>query len=151
MERVLVEIPAKRYVKRFIEQKYGAPALLDRSDSLGKYFYQLVEKPSQEKDLRFNNKKYPEYVTIALTQSLFFQRGFILTPTNIIAFNNFVECTIFTALEFFICGAVSMNDGKIKKTKAYEKFLDTIRLTENDFPYETIKKRVDRNGLFKNT
>lgn len=149
MTFVKVQIPVKRYVKRFLEVKYGEPALLQRNDNIGKYFYELVDHPNQERDSRIKLSRYTDHVTIGITKTIFLQRGYVLTPTNVVAFNNFVEDHISVALEYFVCGAVIV--GEKKRSMAYRTFLDIICLNESELAFETLKKKIDRSGIFKNT
>lgn len=146
---IKVEIPAKKYVKRFLEVRYGQPAVITKADAIGKFFYTLMSRPRQSDDKRFNTKTYPEYITIQLTQRVFLQRGYVLTPTNVIEFNNFVEDYIDLSLEYFVYGAFLM--GRVKKAQAYREFLKRMKMTEDDFPFETIKKKTYRSGILANT
>ena len=152
MQSITVQVPVKRYVRRFLETRYGTPALLNRTDAVGKYFFELVDRPTQEKDKRYQNKNFPELITIQLTESIFLQRGFVLTPTNVVAFNNFVEDHIEMAMEYFIGGIVAgekRNGYRIKKVDAYEEFLNKIQLNFDDLPYDTLKKKDMRNNFFR--
>ena len=146
---VITELPAKRYVKRYLEVNYGTPAEINNRSFIGKFFYMLVEDSSQENDKKIKLTGYKDMVTLKLTTRCFFRKGCILTPTNIVLFNSFVEDVIKSGLEHFMLGAVKV--GKKKKAESYYGFMDLMSMSETDFPYETIKKHVDRKGIFKNT
>ena len=138
-----IELPTKRYIKRFLEHNYGSPAQLNRRDKYGNLIFILLEKPSTMDDRDFPN--YKTSVPIVLTSYYFVIKSKDLTKTGIMYFNNMIEIDIRNLIRSYMNG---MGAGKAMSTRAkMEAALDHYGFSDMDFPLETLKKDIYRHGM----
>ncbi|OFY87860.1 MAG: hypothetical protein A3F72_03025 [Bacteroidetes bacterium RIFCSPLOWO2_12_FULL_35_15] len=138
-------IPAKPYVRKHIENCFGTPALMRRDSAIGKYFYQLVGDPKTTKDKRIAdcNAYYSDLITVKIVEEVFLRKGCVLTKTNIVEFNRFVECHLKMQMRIMIDTLMEIK--KIKKKEAILFAYDKFNMDETVLPYETIKKDYYRH------
>lgn len=142
-------LPCKPYTKRYLENCFGSPAYLRQDSAIGKYFFQLVGEPTDDR-ASVINMEYTQMITIQITEAVFLQKGYVLSKTNIQKFNRFVEDHFKTQIHIMLNTLVEIQDIKIKD--AIDFVYDKFDMDETFFPLETIVKdyyryRKSSNGL----
>lgn len=132
-------IPVKQYVKQFIEAGNIIKPFILQS------LYLLFSKPEQRNPSLFDGQ-YPCTVKIALPEKVFV-RGFSLTRRNIDIFNDIMEGYIKMLFECELEANIRRSIKEEKKFSIQEMILDLRKkfsLDEENFPFETIKKSLQR-------
>lgn len=129
-------IPVKPYVRKYLENCFGTPVLMRKDSAIGMYFYQLVDDPTERRNSEYGG--FQDQVLITITEDVFLRKGCVLTDTNIIRFNNFVEEHLKMQLRIMIDTLIEFQEVKIKDAimVVYDKF----NMDETVLPYETLKK-----------
>jgi hypothetical protein len=144
---ILAEISVKKYIRHYLQQRFGDPTLLTKDHQIGKYLYQLLGDACTRNDSDF--KPYKDTLTVKITEDVFLRKGYLLTATNVINFNNFVEEVIKNEM-FLHIDVIREHRPGIKIKSAIEHVMQKMLFDENVFPYETMKKSYDRYRLKKN-
>lgn len=142
MDYIDITIPTKPYCKAWMERNYGTPVQLDRGDKYGTLLWTYLERPDRDRDNKY--RQYPAEMKVRLRARWYHMRGTSLTYTNIMYFNNVIEEDIKMMMRIFVTATCYTPPIK-KKKKAIEFFMHLTGLTEQDLPYETAKKDLDRN------
>lgn len=138
--KVEFNLPCKFYVGHYLRTKFGNPVYLRRDSDIGKYFFSLVEDASERRDKEY--KPHRHEIKVQITEDVFFRKGCVLTKTNIIAFNNFVEADLKKQINLMLDTLVEINDIQIKQ--AIDFIYDRFDMDETIFPMETIIKQYYR-------
>ncbi len=146
----IVKIPTKQYVARFIANMYGTPADLSSNRFVYKYFQSLLDRRVHRfsKRIAFNidggnkNNPYRTTVDIVINDDVFMRKGWSLSKDDIVDFNLFVEDYIKEFARLYI--AMSITHG-IRETQAIRDFQISLGFSEEDWPFDSIKKDFDRN------
>jgi len=139
----IVDIYVKKYVKTFLEAKYGKTIFLD-----GKFKEKFIDCLKDKNSVRDSiyEDRYPyEYkIKVAITEYEFYHFGFEVTKTNMVRFSKFVEYDIKEQSRLF--GALFKSFG-MTYTKGFRVFQKTYRLSDDDLNFETAYKDIQRNGV----
>lgn len=134
-------LPCKYYVGHYLKTKFGNPVYMRRDSDIGKYFYSLIEDASEKRDKEYSPHK--NEIIVLITEDVFLKKGCVLTKTNIIAFNNYVEADLKKQINLVLDTLVEINDIQIKK--AIDFVYDRFDMDETIFPMETIIKQYYRD------
>jgi len=134
-------LPCKIYTKKYLENCFGNPINMRNDSFIGKFFFQLVEHPSVEHDLKVK-LDYETEAVITITQSLFLKKGYILSKTNTREFNRFVEGYFKDQVRTMLDTMVEYNGVYI--TRAIDSVYDKFGMDETVLPAEMIKKDYQR-------
>lgn len=143
-----VELPCKPWVANYLQMMYGNPVMMTRKSFLGKYFYRLLSDGDSENDKRtygYIKSNYPTLLRVTISERAFMRKGFVLTPTLNVEFNDAVEQLIKEHMLNFVFAAVKV--GGTKKTDAYNAFVTEFKLNPEVFNLEFVKKNVERSGV----
>lgn len=134
------KIPVKRFVYKYLEA--GNPV----HSYVLKCLYSLLEKgtsPNEELQLG----QYTNFYQFELPQYVFLKRGFTLSRKNINIFNSVIEGYIYHKFEMEIEANIrrSLRDKKpFKITELLADLCAEYNMSEEDLPYETIRKHLYR-------
>lgn len=144
MPRFTITIPCKPYVRKYLTNNFGEPADLKTSIELKTSLRNKLSKPSTRFD-----KKYPplsEYKTLSakieiyISHDDFYRYGWELTKTDTIIFNRQVEIMAKIQMRHAImqsCLFMTIKDAILK-------FQDEFNYSEDDWPFEAIRKDIQR-------
>lgn len=138
------EIPTKPYIKKIIENTFGAPARVNRNNYVGKIIYEMLDHQRRKTDWRYSNAKFKTIVILQLTEDVHLRYGCFFTRENIIKFNATLEEIIKEGRNLFIEGLLTGNS-TMTITEAIERYQEKFNLSEDDFPFESIKKDYYRH------
>lgn len=147
-----VQLPAKPYVKAWMENRYGIDHAkfgrvipLTKETWEGKYFFSLCEAEKRRWDKRVF-AKFSDSVTVLVTYDYYTRYRVTPNPTLILEFNYFAEDLIKEVMRTYVGALV---DHGVKQVDAIRKYQDKYGFTEEDFSFESIKKDVQRNSDIK--
>lgn len=142
-------LPCKFYVAHYLKSKFGDPVYLRRDSDIGKYFFSLLEDANTEDDHKYEkNSKHNSEVRIMITESVFLKKGCVLTKTNTVYFNRYIENDFKKQVNLYLDALVEVNDIQIKKAIDY--VYDRFDMDETIFPMETIVKQYYRDRQQRN-
>jgi hypothetical protein len=140
-----VQIIAKPYVKRFIENTCGNPADLSKFPDLKDLFRRYLKKPNTRFDKTYDNelRGYTQTIDIVISEDDFYRCGWEVSRTDMIDFGREVE----RKAKFLMRNYVSLYfASRVPIKTAINRFQDMFGFTEEDWSYEAIKKDFYRNG-----
>ncbi|MES2590887.1 MAG: hypothetical protein V4608_03295 [Bacteroidota bacterium] len=111
-----------------------------RDSDIGKYFYSLVDDACGAKDKRIT--VYRNEIKVLIVEDVFFRKGCVLTKTNIVEFNNFVEKDLKKQVNIYLDALCEINDIEIRR--AIDFVYDKFDMDETIFPLDTIVKQYYR-------
>lgn len=141
---ILAEISVKPYIRHYLQQRFGDPTYIPKDHQIGKYLYMIIGNDCRKNDKYF--RPYKDKLTLKITEDIFMRKGYLITDTNITAFNGFVEDHIKNEM-FLHIDAILEHGRGVKIKTAIEHVMSKMLFDENTFPYETIKKAYDRHRL----
>lgn len=149
-EAFTVDVWVKPYVKKYLENNFGSP--VDLRTKEGNMFYDLLQLSLQRPLHAFKRRNQPNtFLTaetrIVIDEDTFHRYGFDMNKKNMMRFNAFIEKHIKLQARIYIGFNRSLG---VPVSVSIPKFQETFGFTEDDFPYDTIKKDFDRNGDFIN-
>lgn len=137
-----VTIPAKPYVKAFLENNCGIPVDLKNIPEIQAEFIRALEKKPMRRETD-DIAKWPEKVTIIIPPDSFYRHGWEMNKTNISSFNKFVEHRI----KFIMRSYISMNRILgIPVASCIRDFQSEYNFPEPIWAYDSIKKDYDRHA-----
>ena len=142
-EKFIVTVSVKPYIKKFIENNCGEPADIKMLPAIHTYMVTLLCKPSKRFERRINNNLYSDQVDIAISEDEFNRYGWELTKTDTVKFNQRIEGLIKISSRLFISNNKKLGVPVARSIKEFQCLFD---FSEDDFPYETIKKDFVRHG-----
>lgn len=86
-----LEIPTKKYIKAYIQYKFGEKPIINKGNHIGNKLYDLLKRQTAEFVFNFSSVQYNTSVTIFITNSAFYRRGGNLTEYDVKNFNLFIE------------------------------------------------------------
>jgi hypothetical protein len=138
-----LNVPVKPYIKKYLEKNYGNPVNFSGVRGLSDFFNLLLEKQTLRREKQTTLNRYSELVTIVITRDVFYRYGWSISNTSVVSFNALFEMVIKERGRDAI---------RIRKDEANKKISESIRqyqidfgFTEDDFPFDTIKKDVQRH------
>jgi hypothetical protein len=140
-----VGIALKPYVHRYLVNAYGYPVNLYNPDVrwLRQIMIECLRKPEFRFDKRILANFHNEETRFVISNNDFYRYGWIISKTDMLKFNARIESEIKFLSRTFIsiekCFGVPIST-------AIRNFQIRYDFTEDDFPYETIKKDLNRNG-----
>ncbi len=140
-----VQVPVKKYVKKFIEMNYGDPVNFSNFPDENRLFQSMLYKPTRTRDSWINEsfKHYPEILEIPINEYDFYRYGWELTKTDIIIFGKYYE----TRAKFFMRTFVSIYHSLgFPFQMSIKRFQETFNFSEDDWTLEAIKKDFYRHG-----
>ncbi|MDY0286041.1 MAG: hypothetical protein RBR21_07895 [Bacteroidales bacterium] len=145
-----VDVWVKPYVKKYLENNFGTP--VDLRTKEGSMFYDLLQLSLQRPLHSYTRGNQPNtFLTaklkLVIDEDTFHRYGFDMNKRNMIRFNSFVEKHIKLQARIYIGFQRSLG---VPVSVSIPKFQEKFGFTEDDFPYDTIKKDFDRNGDFIN-
>ncbi len=140
-----VQVPVKKYVKKFIEMNYGNPVNFSNFPDENRLFQSMLYKPTRTRDSWINESftHYPEILEIPINEYDFYRYGWELTKTDIIIFGKYYE----TRAKFFMRTFVSIYHALgFPFQMSIKRFQETFNFSEDDWTLEAIKKDFYRHG-----
>lgn len=144
-----VQIPAKPYVKHFIEANYGSPVNFACHCEENVFFQHLLKQPNNRRDYQIHDLKhrYTDILEVFISEDDFYRYGWELTRTNVIAFGKFFE----HRTKFFMRNMVGVYYGLgLPIYLSIERFKNSFEFNEDAWKYEAIKKDFYRHGKTRN-
>lgn len=143
-EPFIIGIILKPYVSRYLINNFGDP--VDLYCRKGRKLKKLMIECLMSKEKRFDKRIIQDEnneTSLVISKDDFYRYGWEMTRSNMLKFNYAVEDEI-----KFICRLWIMNDKShgVQLKKSIEDFQIQFGFTEEEFPYETIKKDYLRNG-----
>ena len=143
MSFATVDIYVKKYVKTYLEKKYGKTICFD--GKIKEKFIDILSSKNTIRDFNYTDRFPYEYkITVSISEFEFYHYGFEITKTNMIRFSKFVEYEIKEQSRLY--GAIFKSFG-MTYTKGIRIFQKTSGLSEEDFNFETARKDMQRNGI----
>lgn len=154
----VISVKCKPYVKRFLEMEYGKPlqqgnnqvvVKLSEGSAIGAFFLCLLQKKSERYDKRYSRyklEKFSQSVEIRVSDSHFYRYGWELSFTNTVKFGRFVEDQV----KNFMREDVARKTIFFNLKDAILQFQKEYGFCEEVWPYESIRKHIDRTGRFRN-
>jgi hypothetical protein len=139
-----VDVRVKPYVKQYLINNCGNPVDLSKMPKLNNLFRRLIYKPV----LRFESLPLPNsdcYVSIIISQDLFYRNGWEMTRNNQMLFNSEVE----NEIKFIMRNYVATFSTFYNIATCIRMFQDRFKLPEDMWGYDAIKKDLDRNSEVK--
>jgi len=140
-----VDLPVKPYVKAYIESTFGYPANFARDREAKEQWRRCLSKPSKRFDSRYKDFSFARYSAIArilVNEDDYYRHGCELTKTDIITFGKFME----RRAKFFMRNMVNAYMITMKKRDAILKFQQGFGYSEDTWPFDSIKKDIDRSA-----
>ena len=136
-----VVIPTKKYIKAYLQSRFGKEPLIEKGNSVGNKLYDLLEHSGNERKTEFSSDAYTATIKVYISHRTFAFRGCNLNETNIIAFNRFLELEIKERFYF-------MMDVYIGILPSFEANLPTARkmlgIGEDEWETDSMKKAYYR-------
>ncbi len=132
MSEILLEIPVKKHIKKYLESQCKVP-------------FEVTLETSRRKDKQFDDtiKSYPEIFPVAVTRKQCFDKGMRSIGSRAAKnFNRLIELDFekefyrFIIVHHFILGY------EIKQS--IEQFNVTYNITDDDISYDGLKKKFER-------
>ncbi len=139
-----LQIQVKPYVKKFIENNYGAPADFTNFPAESAHLFKLLRKPSYRRNsiITESMNTYSEILEILISEDTFYRYGWELTKTNTIVFGKHYE----NQLKFFMRTYIAIYTGLgLPLFLSIHKFQQAFDLPEDYWKYDSIKKDFYRN------
>jgi len=141
---ITVSVPAKPYVKRFTEIRFGSPANLSKDPAVLSLFRRCLIKPSRRRESEY--KKLPpniycHIIEVIISEDDFYRYGWELTNTDVIAFGKTIEYET----KKFMRSVVAAYELCMTRKAAINKFQEDYGFSEDIWPYETILKDFYRS------
>ena len=150
---MVVEISCKPYVGAYLRKHFktvmddGRRAVdLSEVRFVSDFFLNLLSRASARYDKRTTLQGYTDSVMIYISPDEFRRYGFELTKTAQLRFNSFMEDYIKDKCRIYV-GIHHRNRGMMV-SKAIRRFQEEFSFTEDEFPYATIVKDIQRNVDF---
>jgi len=132
-----VDLPTKPYLKAYIQTKLGDKPVMTSTSHIGSKLIDLLQRHENNNRTDYRFTAYPVKMRVYITKHAYNARGGFLNETNIIAFNNYVQC-------YFKDYIRDMLDVYLEVTNNLEASIELMRdrigISERDFPYELVKK-----------
>ena len=138
-----VDIYVKKYVKIYLENKYGKVIFL-KEKVKDKFLDCIRDKTDPRGKLWIDSNPYEYKITIAISEYEFYHHGFNMTKTNMVKFSKFVEYEIKEQSRIY--GAIFKSFG-MSYVKGIRVFQKTYRLSEDNYNFECARKDMQRNGV----
>jgi hypothetical protein len=138
-----VNIPSKKYLKKYLIILFQGDFHLSRSDHHIKVFlFYLLERKAPEK-FKMDNAKFQcnDVLTFTIGTEAYHRYGWDLPKDKIIRFNDYLEEHFREALYNFVAFKTAFG---IKKKQAIEDFADRYNITPDDVDYDSIRRMYDR-------
>jgi len=137
----------KPYVKRYLINNFGDPVNLYcvEGQDLKELMIQFLKKSCRKNDKRIKLTTLNKETRIRISESDFYRYGWEISKTDMLKFNNRIESLIKFYARCFIAFDKSFG---VPISISIRSFQDEYGFSEEDFPYETIKKDFDRNGHY---
>jgi hypothetical protein len=142
-----VGIILKPYVRKYILNRFGDPADLysKEGEALKIRMIEMLKKPCLRNEKRINEENMGIETRFCISESDFYRHGWEISKTDMIRFNRFIENEIKFYSRCYIAFEKSFG---VPIATSIRNFQHEFEFTEEDFPYETIKKDFDRNGQY---
>jgi hypothetical protein len=128
---------------KFLTRHLGAGYQLSNNDIYGRYLYNLLRTPREERQYEDFLDRYTEKFPVKIVPYMVADRMCKnCTPYTIVNFNSFSEGIFFKEFHDFVQFRVEENEVQAKV--AIERFCQRFGLTEDDIAYETLKKNWSR-------
>lgn len=138
-----LDVPVKPYIATYLRKKYGDPVNFSGQRGVKNFFCALLDKNYRRRDKQLSIAAYSSTVTIAISKDVMVRHGFALSTTSVIAFNSLFEDIIKMRTRDAVC--IRHKDAKMKVAPAIRQLQIDFGFDEDTFPYETIKKDLQRN------
>lgn len=137
-------IPCKPYVKQFLIQNYGYPVnLYTGQNPFIHLFRSFLEKSCHRRDKALENKNnLTAEVDFLISDGDFYRNGWEISLTHISILNTSFEQAAKLFMRNCICFDISLTGSKAKSIR---KFQDRYDYPDEVWPYQSIKKDLDRN------
>ncbi len=142
-----VQVPVKPYVKRFIENNFGSPVDFHNHPRENAMFIRMLKKPCRNQERFYLSElgKYKNFVTVEITERIFYQNGWELSKTDIIAFGKHFEKNAKMLMRSIVGVYISFG---IPTNTAIAKFQERFKMEEEYWPFEAIIKDFSRYKNF---
>lgn len=138
-------VPVKPYIAAYLRANYGDPVSFSGRRGVRQFFCSLLDKNYRRYDKKLTIAAYSSEVTIAITKDMMVRHGFSLSASSVVAFNSLFEDIIKTRARDIV--KTKHRDAKIKVAPAIRQLQMDFGFTEDSFPFETIKKDLQRNSV----
>ncbi|RNI27639.1 hypothetical protein EFA69_16100 [Rufibacter immobilis] len=146
MTTTTLSIAVKPYTLKYLEASLFLQEneiyKLSKLDAFGLFLNTLMRRPLD--DIQYHNylKRYTAIFQVSVKVDEIVIMGFKLTPQGMVDFNNFVEGIIRSEFHAYVDYALEY--GSSSRAKAFLKFREKYNMSEEDYPFETMKKSYDR-------
>lgn len=134
---VSVVIPTKPYLKAWILNELGETPLMNYKHHIGSKLVDLLEYKRNWRPNEYAPHNYPAQLKVYISRFVFQNHGCHLNETNIIRFNSYLEeyfkSMVHWKLDVFVLLTENLD-------ASMELLRDQLKLDEEVFPYELLKK-----------
>jgi hypothetical protein len=154
-DRFRVIIPCKPYVKAYLLANFNRPdedwpEIVNFADDkmLHDYFLSLLKRGEERYDSRLKGTRYTAQVSIEITYDQFQRYGWMLTLTDTVKFNTFLERRVKQMLYFFV-GTLHVTG--LPLMECVRRFRTATKISEWDWDTDSIRKDLQRHLTFDTT
>lgn len=145
---ISVKLPVKNYLKKYLTKKFGDSYRVNRTDWVGKYLIDLLDKQYRRK----GTIKEDAFYKIEVPSSVVKEVGFDMSVTKMRHFESMIDKVFRSELETFIDVSISSNlyfnvnskFHKLSVMKAMQQFLETFEISEDDIKLESLYRNFAR-------
>jgi hypothetical protein len=140
-----VSIPCKPYIRKYLVRNFGQEVNFRNDPCLYHFFIRLLHRNLKTQDHRVDLSYYRSKVLVTFTHDVFKRIGYIMSKSDMVSFNNFVEAYIKMQLIIKIDTHLGYNDNL---SYCIRKIQEEFDFTEDDFQFDSIKKYYTRKSKF---
>ena len=139
-------VPVKPYIAAYLRREFGDPVNFSRQRGINQFFCALMDRNYRRYDKKLSTAAYSSEVTISISRDIMLRHGFSLSTTSVIAFNSLLEFIIKNRVRDVV--RTRKVDAGMKVAPAIRQLQIDFGFDEDTFPYETIKKDLQRTLVF---
>lgn len=136
-------VPVKPYIAAYLRENFGDPVNFSRQRGIQQFFCTLLDRNYRRYDKKLSTAAYSSEITIEISSDIALRHGFSMSTTSIISFNSLMEFIIKTRVRDVV--RTRKVDAKMKVAPAIRQLQIDFGFDEDTFPYETIKKDLQRS------
>ncbi len=149
-ERMKLYIPARSYLVKFAQVRYGSSVVINRKDSFSHLCMMYLILGRHRSDYARSvdkSERYNDRLTLDVSKTLLHDWGsYHVTPFTTVNINQFLDKEFKAEFILFVREKLAMG---FKIVQAIDAFREFYGLFEEDIADETLKKNLQRRGVWK--
>jgi hypothetical protein len=136
---ILIHIPVKNHVKKFLIKRYGAIHKVSKKTFIGLFLLQLLEKRVDKPEKESSNECFYE---IEVPEYYFNKNGYSIDANKLKFLSVCLERLFIEDFNTFVDNELSK--GSMTATKAIRLFFSIYSITENDLNFDSVYRNYQR-------